>query len=162
VNARKRRTSNARHHLVVGLLQEVRSRRRSEDGFDDLTEYRDLIAEDESLQGLVSTLLERTGRYLQEQRHNGSHLRRRVEDAAEEANLHLLRNDDLRRQVNERIRDHIVALTTSQSQQATALIEEMVQGWGMRISSNTPSSTLAAICRLCELTGHWSGEGLEL
>jgi uncharacterized membrane-anchored protein YjiN (DUF445 family) len=151
-----------RRQLVVGLLQEIRCRRRSEDGFDDLTEYRDLIAEDESLQGLVSTLLERTGRYLQEQRHNGSHLRRRVEDAAEEANLHLLRNDDLRRQVNERIRDHIVALTTSQSQQATALIEEMVQGWGMRISSNTPSSTLAAICRLCELTGHWSGEGLEL
>ena len=28
-----------RHHLVVGLLQEVRRRLRSEDGFDDLTEY---------------------------------------------------------------------------------------------------------------------------
>jgi uncharacterized membrane-anchored protein YjiN (DUF445 family) len=53
-----------------------------------------------------------------------------VEDAAEEASRHLLRNDDLRRQVNERIRDHIVALTTSQSQQAAALIEEKVQGWG--------------------------------
>jgi hypothetical protein len=66
VNARKRRTSNARHHLVVGLLQEVRRRLRSEDGFDDLTEYRDLIDEDEFLQVLVSTLLERTGRYLQE------------------------------------------------------------------------------------------------
>jgi uncharacterized membrane-anchored protein YjiN (DUF445 family) len=119
-----------RRQLVVGLLQEVRRRLRSEDGFDDLTEYRDLIAEDESLQVLVSTLLERTGRYLQDQRRNGSHLRRRVEDAAEEASRHLLRNDDLRRQVNERIRDHIVAITTSQSQQAAALIEEKVQGWG--------------------------------
>jgi uncharacterized membrane-anchored protein YjiN (DUF445 family) len=133
VNARKRRTSNARHHLVVGLLQEVRRRRRSEDGFEDLTDYRDLFVEDESLQVPVSMLLGRTGRYLQDQRRNGSHLRRRVEDAAEEASRHLLRNDDLRRQVNERIRDHIVALTTSQSQQAAALIEEKVQGWGMRI-----------------------------
>jgi uncharacterized membrane-anchored protein YjiN (DUF445 family) len=79
-----------------------------------------------------------------------------VEDAAEEANLHLLRNDDLRRQVNERIRDHIVALTTSQSQQAAVLIEEMVQGWGMRTSSNTPRPTSAAICSLSGSTGRSS------
>ena len=49
MNARKRRTSNAGLHLVVGLLQEIRRRLRSEDGFDDLTEYRDLIDEDATL-----------------------------------------------------------------------------------------------------------------
>lgn len=118
-----------RRELVVGLMQEVRRRLHSQRGLNDLAEYRDLVAEDEALQVLATTLIERVAAYLQQQRDTESPLRRQVEDAAEEASRHLLQNQNLRATVNDRIRDKLVALTTSQGTRVATLIEEKVAGW---------------------------------